>query len=85
MSLNGLLTTTFTLSPPIRREVRQQSMAVLPPPKTITFFPIFLVCSNATLASHSIPIWILASASFLPGSLGRSLPLGAPVPINTAS
>ena len=33
-------TTTSTFSPPSRREVRQQSIAVLPPPSTITRLPI---------------------------------------------
>ena len=36
----GLRTITFTSSPPSRRAVRQQSMAVLPPPSTITRLPI---------------------------------------------
>ncbi len=35
-------TITFTSSPPSRREVRQQSIAVLPPPSTITRLPILL-------------------------------------------
>ena len=33
-------TMTFTSSPPSRREERQQSIAVLPPPSTITRLPI---------------------------------------------
>ena len=45
----GERTTTFTSSPPSRRAVRQQSIAVLPPPRTMTRLPIFAVCSNATL------------------------------------
>jgi hypothetical protein len=75
---------TFTSSPPRRREVRQQSMAVLPPPSTMTRLPILSMCSNETLESQSMPIWMLAPASFCPGK-PRSRPRGAPVPTNTAS
>ena len=74
----------YKRQPPSRLDVRQQSMAVFPPPSTITLFPILCVCSKATLANHSIPTWIFAFPSSLPGMI-KSLPLGAPVPTNTAS
>ena len=49
-------TITLTSSPPRRRAVRQQSIAVLPPPSTITRLPILLTCSNDTLESQSMPM-----------------------------
>ena len=55
ISSKGLRTTTLTSSPPIRRDVLQQSIAVLPPPRTRTRLPILRVCSNATLDSQSMP------------------------------
>ena len=39
---------TFTSSPPRRRAERQQSMAVLPPPSTITRLPIFVMWPKET-------------------------------------
>ena len=36
-------TMTFTSSPPMRLDVRQQSMAVLPPPSTMTRAPMLLM------------------------------------------
>ncbi len=80
----GERTVTFTSMPPRRRLVRQQSMAVLPPPITTTRLPIFATCSKATEVSQSMPMWMLAAASLRPG-MSRSLPLGAPVPMKTAS
>ena len=53
-------TITLTSSPPRRREVRQQSMAVLPPPSTITRWPILSMWPNETLESQSMPMWMLA-------------------------
>ena len=44
----GERTVTFTSMPPSRRLVRQQSMAVLPPPITTTRLPIRCTCSKAT-------------------------------------
>ena len=41
-------TITFTSSPPRRRAVRQQSIAVLPPPSTITRLPILVMWPNET-------------------------------------
>ena len=41
-------TITFTSSPPMRLDVRQQSIAVLPPPRTITRLPTFVVCPKET-------------------------------------
>ena len=55
-------TITFTSSPPRRREVRQQSIAVLPPPSTITRLPIFVMCPKDTDESQSMPMWMLAAA-----------------------
>ena len=77
-------TITLTSSPPRRRAVRQQSIAVLPPPSTITRLPIFSTWPNDTLESQSMPIWILAAASLRPG-ISSSRPRGAPEPIKTAS
>ncbi len=77
-------TITLTSSPPRRREVRQQSMAVLPPPSTITRRPIFSTWPKDTLESQSMPMWMLAAASRRPGS-SRSRPRGAPEPTKTAS
>ena len=53
-------TITFTSSPPRRRAVRQQSIAVLPPPSTITRLPTLLMWPNETDDSQSRPIWMLA-------------------------
>src|SRR5271167_845278 len=58
---------TLTSSPPRRREVRQQSMAVLPPPSTITRRPIFSTWPKETLESQSMPMWMFARASWRPG------------------
>ena len=77
-------TMTFTSSPPRRREVRQQSIAVLPPPSTMTRRPILSMWPKETLDSQSMPIWMLAAASLRPG-MSRSRPRGAPVPTKTAS
>src|SRR5260221_498568 len=52
-------TMTFTSSPPRRRAVRQQSIAVLPPPSTITRRPIFSTWPNETEASHSMRAVVL--------------------------
>ena len=77
-------TITLTSSPPSRREVRQQSMAVLPPPSTITRLPILSTWPNETLESQSMPIWMLAAASWRPG-MSSSRPRGAPEPTKIAS
>ena len=77
-------TMTLTSSPPSRREVRQQSMAVLPPPRTITRLPIFSTWPNETLESQSMPMWMLAAASARPG-ISRLRPRGAPQPTKMAS
>ena len=77
-------TITFTSSPPRRRAVRQQSIAVLPPPITITRLPTLVMWPNETDDSQSRPIWMLAAASLRPGT-SRSRPRGAPEPTNTAS
>jgi hypothetical protein len=53
--------------------VRQQSMAVLPPPSTSTRLPILSVCSKATLASQSIPMWTCLPASSSSADLALSL------------
>ncbi len=77
-------TITFTSSPPRRRDERQQSMAVLPPPRTITRLPIDVMCPKDTEESQSMPMWMWAAASRRPG-ISRSRPRGAPEPTNTAS
>ena len=77
-------TITLTSSPPRRRAVRQQSIAVLPPPSTITRLPTLVMWPNETDDSQSRPIWMLAAASLRPGT-SRSRPRGAPEPTNTAS
>src|SRR5205807_1352675 len=66
-------TMTFTSSPPRRRELRQQSIAVLPPPSTITRLPMRSMWPNETLDSQSIPIWMFFAASLRPGR-SRSRP-----------
>ena len=47
--------------------MRQQSIAVLPPPSTMTRLPIRSMWPNETLDSQSMPIWMLAAASLRPG------------------
>ena len=59
-------------------------MAVLPTPMISTFSPILSRCLNATDSSQLMPMWMLAPPSVRPGSFS-SLPLGAPLPTNTAS
>ncbi|MNC89793.1 hypothetical protein D3C83_57820 [compost metagenome] len=77
-------TITFTSSPPRRRAERQQSIAVLPPPRTITRLPIFVTWPKETDESQSMPMWMCAAASRRPG-MSRSRPRGAPEPMKTAS
>ena len=48
---------TLILLPPRRRAERQQSIAVLPPPSTMTRGAIGMV--RDTEASQSMPIWML--------------------------
>ncbi len=84
MTRRGERTVTLTSMPPSLSAVRQQSIAVLPPPITTTRLPMVCTCSKATDVSQSMPMWTLALASLRPG-MSRSLPLGAPVPMKTAS
>jgi len=49
---------TFTLLPPRRRDVRQQSIAVLPTPMMRTCSPILVVWPKATDMSQSMPMKI---------------------------
>ena len=77
-------TTTRTSSPPRRLDERQQSIAVLPPPSTMTRLPILSMWPKDTLDSQSMPMWICAAASLRPG-MSRSRPRGAPQPTKTAS
>ena len=56
ISSNGERTMTFTSSPPRRFDERQQSIAVLPPPSTITRLPILSMWPNDTLESQSMPM-----------------------------
>ncbi len=72
-------TTTVTLSAPKRLEVRQQSMAVLPPPMTMTLPEMEWVWPKATLPSQSMPMEMCASTCWRPGRF-KSRPRGAPVP-----
>ena len=60
---------TFTSSPPSRRDERQQSIAVLPPPSTITRLPILSMWPNETLESQSMPIWMFLAASCAAGNV----------------
>ena len=76
---NAERTTTVTDSAPKRLEVRQQSMAVLPPPITITLPEMECVWPKATLPSQSMPMEMCASTSRRPGK-SKSRPRGAPVP-----
>ena len=75
---------TLMSLPPRRRDVRQQSIAVLPTPMISTRSPIVSMCPNATLSSQSMPMWTWSPASWRPG-ISSSLPRGAPVPTKTAS
>ena len=54
----GFRAMTLMSLPPRRRDVRQQSIAVLPTPMMITFSPIFSVWPKATLPSQSMPMWM---------------------------
>src|SRR6516225_4400235 len=69
-------TITLTSSPPSRRDERQQSIAVLPPPSTMTRLPMRSIWPKETLESQSMPIWIFLAASLRPG-ISRSRPRGA--------
>ena len=75
---------TLMSSPPMRLDVRQQSIAVLPTPMIRTLSPIDSICPKATDSSQSIPMWMLAEPSWRPGR-SSSLPRGAPMPTKTAS
>ncbi len=77
-------TITLTSSPPSRFAVRQQSIAVLPPPSTMTRRPTDVTWPNDTEASQSMPTWIFFAASLRPGTF-RSRPRGAPDPTKIAS
>ena len=63
ISSKPLRTMTLTSLPPRRRAERQQSIAVLPPPSTITRWPMLVTWPNDTEASQSMPMWMLAAAS----------------------
>ena len=84
ISSNGERTITLTSLPPRRFELRQQSIAVLPPPSTMTRRPIDVTWPNDTDDSQSMPMWMCAAASLRPG-ISRSRPRGAPEPTKTAS
>ncbi|MDT4875071.1 hypothetical protein FQZ97_1104140 [compost metagenome] len=84
ISSKPLRTITFTSLPPRRRAERQQSMAVLPPPSTITRRPMLLTWPKDTELSQSMPMWTAAAASRRPG-MSRSRPRGAPQPTKIAS
>ena len=84
ISSKPLRTMTLTSVPPRRRAERQQSIAVLPPPSTITRWPMLVTWPKETEASQSMPMWMLAAASWRPGR-SRSRPRGAPQPTKMAS
>ncbi len=75
---------TLTSLEPRRRAERQQSIAVLPPPSTMTRGLTLLTWPKDTEASQSMPMWMLSAASLRPG-MSRSRPRGAPQPTKTAS
>ena len=52
----GLRAITLMTLPPRRRDVRQQSIAVLLTPMMRTRSPIWVVCPKATEPSQSIPM-----------------------------
>jgi hypothetical protein len=81
--LRVLRAMTFTSVAPRRLADRQQSMAVLPTPMMRTRFPTVSMWPKWMDSSHSMPMKIW-SVSWRPGS-SSSLPLGAPLPTNTAS
>jgi hypothetical protein len=84
ISAKPLRTITVTSRPPRRRAERQQSIAVLPPPSTITRSPTLVTWPNETDASQSMPMWMSSAAARRPGR-SRSRPRGAPQPTKTAS
>ena len=76
---------TFTSLPPKRRDVRQQSIAVLPTPMMSTRSPIFSMwpkCADAEPLDADVDVRRRLRAR--PG-MSRFLPVGAPLPTNTAS
>ncbi len=77
-------TITFTSLEPRRRAERQQSIAVLPPPSTMTRGCTCVTWPKDTDASQSMPMWTCAADSLRPGR-SRSRPRGAPQPTKTAS
>ncbi len=56
ISSKGERTITLTSLPPRRLELRQQSIAVLPPPRTMTRLPIEVRWPNETDDSQSMPM-----------------------------
>ena len=84
ISSNPERTMTLTSCAPSRRAERQQSIAVLPPPSTITRGLTALTWPNDTDASQSMPSLMCSAASERPGR-SRLRPRGAPQPTNTAS
>ena len=64
--------------------MRQQSIAVLPPPSTMTRLLIEVMWPNETLDSQSMPMWMFLPASLRPG-MSSSRPRGAPEPTKIAS
>ncbi len=84
ISAKPLRTITVTSRPPSRRAERQQSIAVLPPPSTITRSPTLVTWPNETEASQSMPMWMFSAASCRPGSSSLR-PRGAPQPTKMAS
>ena len=85
ISSNGERTMTLTSLPPSRFELRQQSIAVLPPPRTITRLPI-----DGDVAERDRREPVDADVDVRRGLVrgrgsSRSRPRGAPEPTKTAS
>ena len=76
---------TFTSSPPRRRAVRQQSIAVFPPPSTITRLADLARVLKRDAAEPVDADVNIRRAFLAAGKIGRSRPRGAPVPTKTAS
>ena len=81
--LRVLRAMTLTSVAPSRLAERQQSIAVLPTPMMSTRLPTLSTWPKWIDSSHSMPMKIW-SVSWRPG-ISSSLPLGAPLPTNTAS
>ena len=85
ISSNGERTITLTSLPPRRLELRQQSIAVLPPPRTMTRLPIDVTWPKRHRRQPvDADVDVRRRLAGGPGS-SRSRPRGAPEPTKTAS